>query len=89
MDNKLRDSMVTPEEHELQTAIHKPVCSAEYSDFSSVQLESTIAPKVIRDALARGVIFSAIVSDGDNNTHDVLTKAGPYNDLPDTPTIDL
>ena len=55
-------------------AIHKPLCSAEYSDYSSVQLESAIAPKVIGDALARGVIFSAIVSDGDNKTHDVLER---------------
>ena len=68
MDNKLRDSEIHPEEYETKMAIHKPVCSAEYSDYSSVQLESAMALKVIRDALARGVIFSAIVSDGDKDS---------------------
>ena len=43
--------------------------------------------KFIGNALERGVIFTAIVSDGDNKTHDVLAKAGIYNDIPDAPTI--
>ena len=88
MDNQLRDSQISPEEHESRMAIHKPVCSAEYVDFSYVQLESAIAPKVIGDALELGVIFSAIMSDGDNKTHDVLAKAGLYDDIIDAPTID-
>ena len=88
LDNKLRDSVIPLEEHQTKMAIHKPVCSAEYSDYSSVQLESAIAPKVIADALSRGIIFSAIVSDGDNKTHDVLAKAGIYNEIRDAPTID-
>ena len=53
-----------------------------------MQFESEIAPKVIGDSLALGVIFSAIVSDGDNKTHDVPAKAGIYNDIRDAPTID-
>ena len=87
IDNKLRDSLITPEEHETKMSLHKPECSAEYSDYSSVQLESAIAPKVIRDALERGVLFSAIVSDGDNKTHDVLAKAGIYDNIHNAPTI--
>ena len=43
---------------------------------------------MIGDALERGVIFSAIVSDGDNKTPDVLAKAGLYTDIRDAPTID-
>ena len=76
-----------PEEYDSKMAIHKTICCADYADFSSVQLESAIAPKVIGDALARGVILSAIVSDGDNKTHDVLAKSGIYNDIRDAPTI--
>ena len=45
---------------------HKQLCPAEYSELSSVHLESAIEPKVIADALERAVIFSAIVSNGDN-----------------------
>ena len=88
LDNKLRDSELDLEEYQTKMAVHKPLCSAEYSDFSSVQLESAIAPRVIGDALKRGVVFSAIVSDGDNKTHDVLAKAGVYKDLGDAPTIE-
>ena len=88
MENKLRDSVITSTEYETKLSIHNPVCSAEYYDYSSVQLESAIAPTVIRDALERGVIFSAIVSDGDSKTHDVFAKAGVYKDVCDGPTID-
>ena len=88
LDNKLRDSEIDSEVYATRMAVHKPLCSAEYSEFSSVQLESAIAPKVIGNALARGVIFSSIVSDGDNKTHDVLEKAAVYQNIRDAPTIE-
>ena len=70
INNRYLTKSITLQECELQKATHKLVCPAEYLELSSVHLESAIAPKVISDALARGVIFSAIVSDGDNKTHD-------------------
>ena len=88
MDNRLRDSVISRELFESKMAMHKPVCSAEYVDYSSVQLESAIAPSVTEVALKRGVVFAAIVYDGDNKTHDVLAKAEVYRDLQDAPTIE-
>ena len=44
--------------------------------------------KFIGNAMERGVIFTARVSDGDNKTHDVLAKAGIFKDIPDAPTIE-
>ena len=88
LGSKLRESVISDEEFEERMAVHKPLCSAEYADFSSVQLESAIAPKVIEAAMRRGVLFSAIVSDGDNKTHDVLAKAAVYKDLSGAPTIE-
>ena len=43
--------------------------------------------QMINDALDKGVIFSAIVSDGDNKTHDILAKADIYKDIPGSPSI--
>ena len=88
LKNKLRDSLITLEEYEGRVAIHAPICCAQYSDYSSVHLESAIAPKVISDALVRGIVFSGIVSDGDNKTHDVLLKSDIYNHLDEHRTID-
>ena len=63
------------------------MCQAEYQGLSSVHLESANAPKVISDALDRGVIFSAIVSDGDNKTHKILAKADIYKGIHGSPSI--
>ena len=71
LNNRFRDSLITLEQYEVQVAIHEPSCCAEFADYSSVHLESAIAPKVISDALERGIVFTGIVSDGDNKTHDV------------------
>ena len=85
--NQLRDNVISPEEHDSKISNHKPECSLEYPAYSSVQLESAIAPQVILDAQERGVLFSAIVSDGDNKTHDVLARAAIYEKIPQAPTI--
>ena len=46
-----------------------------------MQLESALAPIVVRSALSRGIIFSGIVTDGDNKTHDVLRQKDIYRDV--------
>ena len=88
INNRYHTQSLTLDDFNNQKAIHKHVCPAEYSELSSVHLESAIAPKVISDALERGVIFSAIVSDGDNKTHDTLEKAAIYQHLPGSPSIE-
>ena len=73
-DNKLRESVISREEYELKMSFHNPFCSAEYAELSSVQFESAIDPIVIEAALRRGVVFFAIVSDGDNKTTTFLQR---------------
>ena len=86
--NKLQRTQISKEDHESRIEEHRKVCPAEYSDLASVHLESALAPKVITEALERGVRFTAIVSDGDNKTHDILMKSGIYNHLEGSPTIE-
>ena len=74
----------------LSNSIKKEQCEIQKEDskLSSVHLKSAIGPKVIAGALERGVIFSAIVSDGDNKTHDALGKDDIYHNIPGSPSID-
>ena len=57
---------------------HKFICLGQYSEFASVQLESALAPVVVRQAYSRGIIFSGIVCDGDNKTIEALKDARVY-----------
>ena len=61
INNRYLCQSITQEEFDIQKELHKPVCPAEYSDLSSVHLESAIAPKVISDALERA-LFSPELS---------------------------
>ena len=87
-NNRYRNKEIDCDEFETQKNIHKLVCPAEYADLSSVHLESAIAPKVVSDVLEKGVLFSAIVTDGDNKTHNVLEKANLYSHLPGSKIIE-
>ena len=88
INNRYLSNSITQEECNIEKANHKAICPAEYSELSSVHLESAIAPnKVISDALDRGVVFSAIVTDGDNKTNDTLENADIYRSLPGSPSI--
>ena len=79
--NMRRNGSISEEEYHIWEAIHKPRCTANYSEYASVQLESALAPVVVGDALDRGIIFSGLVTDGDNKTHEVLRKAKLYQHL--------
>ena len=79
--NLLRNEAITFEEYEEWKENHQYFCTANLEDYASVQLESQIAPNVVQKALELGVIFSGIVTDGDNKTHEVLRKSKPYQHL--------
>ena len=51
------------------------------AQFDSVQLESALAPVVVRQAYDRGIIFSGLVYDGDNKTIEALKEAQVYQQL--------
>ena len=73
--NMRRNGSISEDEYHIWEAIHKPRCTANYTEYASVQVESALAPVVVGNALGRGIIFSGLVTDGDNKTHEVLRKA--------------
>ena len=79
--NLYREDLITIEEFQNRKLIHSPHCPAKYKNYASVQLESALAPSVVRDALSRGVVFSGIVTDGDNKTYEILRQEDIYSQL--------
>ena len=79
--SRKRTGAISSDDYDALALKHEPVCTAKYSDYASVQLESAIAPSIVCQALDRGVVFSGIVTDGDNKTFEVLKKANLYEDL--------
>ena len=79
--NQLRTEAISYDEFQEKKELHAPHCAAKYSAYASVQLESALAPSVVRSALSRGIIFSGIVTDGDNKTYEVLRKADLYREV--------
>ena len=79
--NKLRDGELSEEQHHQWFLEHQSTCPAKYSEYASVHLESLLAPLVVRQAYDRGVIFTGVVSDGDNKTDAALKDADIYKTL--------
>ena len=80
-ENLLITGQITKKDLSAWNASHSKVCTATYRDYSSVQLESALAPSVVLDALDRGVIFSGLVTDSDTKTHQKLHSADLYKHL--------
>lgn len=80
-ENKLSDEKITSDEFIAWQSNHQTICPAPFSELASVHLESAIAPKVIKNALDRGIKFSGLVCDGDHKSHEVLNAANIYEGL--------
>lgn len=80
-ENLLREDTISLEEFDKWKESHLPHCPAKFINLASVHLESAIAPQVVCDALDRGIIFTGIVSDGNNKIHETLEKSGVYKIL--------
>ena len=76
--SKLRNQEITEEQHHEWFLEHQSKCPAKYSEYASVHLESLLAPLVARQAYDRGIIFTGVVSDGDNKTDAALKDADIY-----------
>ena len=61
---------------------HNIQCSAEYSEYANIHLESAVALDILKQAYNRGIVFPTLVVDGDNdtveslNTSDIHRKRG-------------
>ena len=78
---KLRENEMSEEEHHNWYLKHQSSCPAKYSEYASIHLESLLAPLVVRQAHDRGIIFTGVVSDGDNKTDAALKEAKIYTTL--------
>ena len=87
IDHLFESGAITRSEYDLRFSKHLSICQAEYRDFSSVSLESQLAPGILKKALDLGVIFDGIVSDGDNKTIETLRESNVYQSFQDH-TID-
>ena len=78
---KLRQNELNAEQYDNFYKEHNTTCPAKFSQYSSTNLESLLAPLVVRQAYDRGIIFSGIVSDGDNKTDIAIKDADIYKTL--------
>ena len=78
---KYTREQINDDEYQLWEQNHKTICPSKYSEFASVQLESALAPVILRQAYERGIIFSGLVCDGDNKTIEALKDAQVYHQL--------
>ena len=79
--SKFRENEITEEEHHNWYIAHQSTCPAKYSGHASVHLESLFVPLVVPQAYDRGIIFSGVVSDGDNKTDAALKDAEIHKKL--------
>ena len=75
--NKVNANTVLPSDQS-KFDVHRKICQAEYSDYADSQLESAIAPELIKQAHERGVVFPTVICDGDNDTVESLNKLHIY-----------
>ena len=66
---------------------HKTTFPAKYGEYSSVSLESELAPSILIQALERGVIFDGLICDGDTKTFTKISNSIPYADTVPQHTI--
>ena len=78
---QLRDGELSEEQHDKWFLENQSTCNAKYSEYASIHSESLLAPLVVRQAYDRGVIFTGVVSDGDNKTDAALKDAEIYKTL--------
>ena len=78
--NALEDGTLSQEDYDEWHSRHNDVCPAKYSGVSSVCLESELAPKILSQALHRGILFTGIVSDGDSKAYTKIIQADLYRD---------
>ena len=60
---------------------HKETCTAEYSDYAAIHLETAVAPEVIKQTHERGIVFHTLVYDGDSYAVDALNNKNIYKNL--------
>ena len=80
-ENQFLDKEVTEEIYVKNLQDHEEQCPAKYAAFSSVSLESELAPKILSQALDRHIIFDGLVCDGDNKTFSKISECSPYKEI--------
>ena len=77
----LRDNRIGLVEYKVLKEIHKPGCQArEYGNYSSVALESKLAPVIFRKAIEQKLIYSTVIADGDDKSINILAENDIYGE---------
>ena len=57
---------------------HKIQCSAEFSEYANIHLESAVDLDILEQAYNRGIVFPTLVVNGDNDTVESLNASDIY-----------
>ena len=69
-------------EYKIWKEIHESKCQAkEYGKYSSVSLESKLAPVIFRKSIEQKLIYSTVIADGDDKSINILAENNIYGEF--------
>ena len=62
--------------------MHESSCQAKYyGEYSSVALESKLAPVIFRKSIAQKILYSTVIADGDDKGINLLAENNIYGEF--------
>ena len=62
--------------------MHESSCQAkDYGEYSSVPLESKLAPVIFRKSIAQKILYSTVIADGDDKSINILAENNIYGEF--------
>ena len=78
----LREKRITLAEYKIWNEMHKSSCQAnDYGEYSSVALESKLAPVIFRKSIAQKILYSTVIADGDDKGINLLAENNIYGEF--------
>ena len=75
----LKEKRIDLAEYKIWIKMHESSCQArEYGKYSSVALESKLAPVVFRKSIEQKLIYSTVIADGDDKSKNILAESNIY-----------
>ena len=78
----LREKRIDLAEYKIWKDKHESSCQArEYGKYSSVALESKLAPVIFRKSIEQKLIYSTVIADGDDKSINILAESDIYGEF--------
>ena len=78
----LREKRMNLPEYKIWKEMHESSCQArEYGKYSSVALESKLAPVIFRKSIEQKLIYSTVIADGDDKSINILAESNIYGEF--------